>query len=287
LLKNNVILVLSIVAFLTSLYAYLVVPFEWVAVFILMALLYGFLSPSIAARKLFFLAIETPHASLFAIALGILIYRALTLLNEFAWAVIIGVILVNIVGHFISAGVDPDVATSVFVSFTAAGSVLAIYYILSRYSIQYNMWAVVLGDPLLVTQRDIIILAGITLAVVVFCILLHDINVYVGADPDHVKLSLRTLWLYDTAFYTILAISSIALLKLVGFILEHILLSLPAIIASNMTSSSKNAMLVSALSSINSSIIGLLIAVKLDIAPAASIGFIALVLYLASLVRRG
>jgi ABC-type Mn2+/Zn2+ transport system permease subunit len=83
-----------------------------------------------------------------------------------------------------------------------------------------------------------------------------------------------------------LAIASVALLRFVGFILEHVLLSLPAVIASNMVSSSREAMLVSVLSSINSSIIGLIVAVKLNIAPAASIGFITLVLYTVSLVMR-
>jgi len=286
LISSRLMVVLALVAILTSLYTYFAVPFEWLAILILTALLYGVLSPSIAARRLFFLATEAPHMSLFAIALGILIYRTIFMFNEFVWAVIVGVILVNSVGHIIDLGVDPDVATSVFVSFSAAGSVMATYYVLSKYSIQYNLWAVILGDPLLATQQDVLTLAVIALAVVILGVLLYDVNVYMGSDFDHVKLSLSKLWLYDTVFYTMLAIASVALLRFVGFILEHVLLSLPAVIASNMVSSSREAMLVSVLSSINSSIIGLIVAVKLNIAPAASIGFITLVLYIVSLVMR-
>jgi len=280
--SKHMMVMLTLIALLLLLYTYFTLPFEWLAVFTLTALLYGVLSPSIAARRLFFLATEAPHMSLFAIALGILLYRYTLVFNEFIWAVAVGVVLINSVGHLVRLGVDPDVATSVFVSLSASGSVSATYYILSRYSVQYNLWAVILGDPLLATQQEVLILAAVALAVIVLSALLYNINVYMGSDLDHVRLTLSALWLYDIAFYTILAVASVVLLKFVGFILEHVLLSLPAIIASNIASSSRETMLVSVLVSLNSSIIGLVTAVKLNIAPAASVGITALLLYIIS-----
>ncbi|MEM3936052.1 MAG: metal ABC transporter permease, partial [Ignisphaera sp.] len=244
------------------------------------SLLYGFISPVIAARRLFFLATEAPHMALFSVVLGIVVYKTTNLLNEFLWALIISIILINVVGHLIRAGVDPDVATSVMVSLTASGSVVATYYVLTFYSVQYNLWAFILGDPLLVTSQEALQLTIIAVASALATVYLYMFGVYMGVDLDHTKLSARNIWLYDTAIYTLLGISSVALLKIVGFVLEHVLLTLPAIIASTVSSSSREALHTSVVSAVASSFLGLLLSTKLNIAPAGGIGFITLSIYL-------
>ncbi|MEM1608390.1 MAG: metal ABC transporter permease [Ignisphaera sp.] len=273
-------IVLTILALGAAIYTAIYMPLTWFMVFAFSSLLYGFISPVIAARRLFFLATEAPHMALFSVVLGIVVYKTTNLLNEFLWALIISIILINVVGHLIRAGVDPDVATSVMVSLTASGSVVAIYYVLTFYSVQYNLWAFILGDPLLVTSQEALQLTIIAVASALATVYLYMFGIYMGVDLDHAKLSARNIWLYDTAIYTLLGISSVALLKIVGFVLEHVLLTLPAIIASAVSSSSREALHTSVVSAVASSFLGLLLSTKLNIAPAGGIGFITLSIYL-------
>ncbi|MDK6028945.1 metal ABC transporter permease [Ignisphaera sp. 4213-co] len=272
--------ILTVLAIALAIYTAIYMPLTWFLVFTFSSLLYGFVSPVIASRKLFFLATEAPHASLFSVVMGILIYKLTNVLNEFLWALIISIILINFVGYFIRAGTDPDVATSIVISLTASGSVVATYYVLTMYSVQYNLWSYILGDPLLVTSREAYQLVVITIVVVIATIYLYMISIYMGIDIDYAKLSTKNIWLYDTAFYIILGVSSVALLKIVGFVLEHILLTLPAIIAANIASSAREAMHISVLSSVTSSLLGLLLSIRVNIAPAGAIGFIILLIYI-------
>ena len=273
-------IILTILALGAAIYTAVYMPLTWFVVFAFSSLLYGFISPVIAARKLFFLATEAPHMALFSVVLGIVVYKTTSLLNEFLWALIISIILINVVGHLIRAGVDPDVATSVMVSLTASGSVVATYYVLTFYSVQYNLWAFILGDPLLVTSQEALQLTIVAVASALATLYMYMFGVYMGVDLDHTKLSARNIWLYDTAIYTLLGISSVALLKIVGFVLEHVLLTLPAIIASNVSSSSREALYTSVASAVASSFLGLLLSTKVNIAPAGGIGFITLSIYL-------
>ena len=267
-------------------YIYISMPITWLLVFVSTALLYGSLSPSIASRRLFFLSTASSHMALFAVALGIIMYRVSGLLNEFVWAVALAVVTINVVGYMIRCGVDPDVATSIAVALSASGSVVATYYVLTAYSIQYNLWSIILGDPLLTKLSDAVAISVISVAVSLIAVSMHKHNVYFGIDPDYVKLSTSKIALYDTVFYTALAVASVALLKAVGFILEHILLTLPAIIASNIASSSREALLLSILVSVASSLLGLVASVYLNIAPASGIGFIILGIYIATQILR-
>ena len=284
--SNIILLTLLGVAILSTIYTALTQPLIWLEVFLLIALIYGALSPYIVARRLLFLVTASSHAALFSIAIGIIIFEFSHVLSEFVWAVIVSIILINIVGHLMRLGIDPDVATAVFVALTSASSVAAMYYVLQMYSRSYNLWAYMIGDPLLATEKDVIVLSIMAVIIVLPLWLLHDISIYMGVDYDHVRLSLSRLWIYDSLFFTMIALASVTLLKFSGFILEHILFSLPAIIASTISSSSREALALSILSAIDSSLLGLIMSAHLNLAPAAGIGFIVLLLYTIAMVLR-
>ncbi|HDJ26667.1 MAG TPA: hypothetical protein ENF34_05065 [Candidatus Bathyarchaeota archaeon] len=114
---------------------------RWVAVMVSAALAYGFLSSLVAARRLYFLAGASAHSALLAAVLAFPLAATTGLLSEHAWALLVGLALMYVVGYMIYRGVEPDTATAVFVAATASASVLAIYYVLTRFPVEVELWS--------------------------------------------------------------------------------------------------------------------------------------------------
>ncbi len=261
-------------------YIALTTPILWILIFVLSATLYGFLSPLIAARRFYFLATESPHIALFAVAISIALSRAIGILSEFIWSIAISIVLIYIAGYAIEKGIDPDIATSAMIALSSSGSVIAIYYVLTRYSVSYNLWSIILGDPLLSTWSDVYILGAVCIITIITVIATYNVNVYMGIDREFVRIGLERPWIYSYALYTIVAIASVALLKIVGFVLEHVLILLPAPISMAMSESSYTVLIVSILIAVLSSLLGLKISIEMNLAPSGVIGIIILFIYL-------
>lgn len=283
---DNKTLLLLILNVVIMLYAFIVVPYTWFLTILFSAILYGALSPLISARRIYFLAAEAPHISLLSVALGIIFYNVLPILSEFSWALVLSLILIYVIAFAIRWGLDPDVVTSATVAFTASSSIIAISYVLSKYSIRYNLWSVILGDPLLTTRDELYVLIGIALIVFFTVLYIFKISIYIGIDTDYTKLHGIKLIFYDIVLFTFIGLASIALLKIIGFVLEHVLLLLPSLIAINLTEGSYKVLYISILSSIFSSILGLLVSIYLNIAPAGGVGIVAFIFYFVTLILK-
>ncbi len=259
--------------------------FEWVAVMLAAALAYGFLSPVVSARRLYFLSATAPHTALLAAVLGIPL--ASTLGGDvYAWAVAVGLALVYLVGYVIHRGVDPDIATASFTALTASASVLAIYYVLTNYPLQMEITAYIIGDPLLVTEEEALWALGIAVATAFIVITSYREQVCLGIDRDSAVLSGLNTRVYDLAVFTLLAVATVALIRIVGFVLEHVLLLLPAAIAASAAEGSREALVYAVASSIAASMLGLLVAIIMNAAPAGATGIVLLAIYLAALIAR-
>ncbi|WP_317895313.1 metal ABC transporter permease [Pyrofollis japonicus] len=259
---------------------------EWVPAFSLLAagLLLGLVSPLIAARKLYFLAGAAPHSGLFA-ALGAIIVSYLIgigVSNTYALytlSIIIGVLAIYIAGYMVFKGVDPDIAASTLIAFTSSMSVVEAYYVKTSLPVPFDVLSVVFGDPLLVTSKELlVVIATLVFAVLVVVFTYHG-QVYLGIDRDLAMLSGIELWAYDLALFTLLGALVVSLIRVVGFILEHILLLLPGAIASIYAKSSRDALVVSVLVSLIATSIGMLISLIIPIAPSGAIGLSMLGVY--------
>lgn len=258
----------------------------WVVVMASAAIAYGSLSPVIAARRLYFLASALPHAALFAAVLAIPLTRLLGFFNEYIWAVVISLALTYSIGYLIHRGLDPDVATASFVALTASASVIAIYYVLTSFPVQTDITAMIIGDPLLASSTDAIvsaIIAGISLASV---LLTYCEQVCIGIDRDIVRLAGVRMDAYDALLFSLLAVTAVALIKIVGFVLEHVLILLPSAISALSSRSAYGSLYLSLVSSLVASITGLYLALVLDIAPAGAAGLILLGVYVLSLLTK-
>lgn len=283
-MRVPLVLLFSILSFVSIITGLVCIPrLETFFTALFSALVFGSISPLIAARRLFFLAVEASHMALLAATLSIAISNIMYLGGEVVWAILLGLFMIYSIGFAIFRGIDPDIATSIATSISVSSSVIAMHIILTRYRVGYSLWSIVLGDPLLVTWRDIYVLIIVAFTVLIISSAIYKVIIYIGVDKDSAMLTYRKIYVYEFLFFTILGLSSIVLLKIVGYVVEHILLLLPALIAMNIVEGGKNIVFISICASIISSIIGFTLSIAINTAPAGIIGVITLILYISSL----
>ncbi len=280
------IIILYIAAIAASIISLYTLNPRWIIVMVSASLVYGFLGPVVAARRLYFLASASPHAALLSAVLAIPLARIIGVGGEYLWAIVIGIVLIYFVGYLVYRGVDPDTATAVFVAFTASSSVMAIYYVLTHYPIETDIWAIIVGDPLLASWESVFLALAILLVISLAILLTHRENICLGVDRDYVRLAGVNIRVYDLIVFTLLAVATVALIKIVGFVLEHVLVLLPAAIAVTWSRSARQALLTSITVSLIAGLTGLYLAVQLNQAPAGTTGLILLAVYLTVLLYR-
>ena len=272
------IVTLLIVMSILSIAVAMFTDVRWTITMLCTAVVYGALSPAIAARRLYFLAAAAPHTALFAALLAIPIATSVSCLPLYLWALILGVPLINIVAYMVRRGVDPDVATSILVAFTASGSVIMMNIVREVYS-SYSVWSYIVGDPLLVSESQLPYLAIVAIAILTLVTLSYREILSLGIDRDSVFLAGVRTQVYDFLLFTLIAVAAIAMIGVVGFVLEHILILLPASIAIALTESAFKVLMLSIAISVVSGLLGLALSIHLGIAPAGAIGMILLLIY--------
>ncbi len=257
----------------------------WLGVVLSASLAFGALSTLVAARRLYFLAAGLPHSSLLAATIAIPL-SAVIGGPEYLWAAAAAVVLAHLFSLLVEKGVDPDVAASVFVSATASASVAAMYYVLSRFSLQAELWAYILGDPLLVDPGSVLLAVCVACATLLATILVYREEVCIGLDPNGARLAGIRVKLYDAILVSMLAAVSVLLLRIVGFVVEHVLVLLPGAVAVTAARGMWRALLYALAAAVIAGVAGLALALTLGVAPAAAIGGVMVTLYAASLVYR-
>ena len=254
----------------------------WVLVVAAASVAFGSLSVLVAARRLYFMAASLPHSSLLAAALAVPIAFWVGGWIPL-WATLLAVAAALVFYALIEKGVDVDVASSVFVSASAAGAVAAMYYVLSRYSLEVSLWAYILGDPLLVTPSDALLALGVAAASLAYTLLTYRENICIGLDPEGSRLAGIKVRLYDAATTVVIAAAAVLLLRIVGFVMEHVLLLLPGAAAATAARGMWRVLAYGVLAAVAAGLSGLALALILGAAPAATIGAVMLAIYVASL----
>mgnify|MGYP003875939437 FL=1 len=252
---------------------------RWFLTMVSAGITYGFLGPIVAVRRLRFLATASSHAALLAVALAVIITNSLGVLNEYVWSILISLFLIYMVGYMIYRGISPDTATSIFVSLSASSSVIAMYFVLTRYSIGVDLWSIILGDPLLVRWNDVFFSILIALVTALSVILTYKENVCIGISRDCALITGLRVSLYDWLIYTLLGLASIAMIRVVGFILEHVLILLPVAIAILYARNAQGVLIMSTIISVASSVVGLVIGIVVNQAPSGMTGLLLLAIY--------
>lgn len=259
---------------------------RWFATMVGAAAAFGALSPLVHARRFNFFAASLPHSALLAVALG---YAASAALggSPALWAALLSLPPSLALVAFLHRGASEDSATSAFVAFTASASVAAVYYVLTALPARVSLWSYILGDPLLAGWEEALLAAALGAATLALAAWLHPREVSIGLDSGFSALSGIRVKLHDYALAALLTVVSVALLRVVGFVVEHVALLLPAAVASRLARDSREFFALSVLPSVAAAAVSVLAAVQLNVAPAAAYGFILFAAYLLSLLRGG
>ena len=225
---------------------------------------YGLISNVVAARRLYFLAAASPHSALFAASLGMAIYLILGGIPRY-WSLLVGIILLNLVAYLIRVSKNRDVATSVFVSLTSSLGVITLYYLSQVAKVsEKDLMSIIIGELTSINSTYVLEAALITLILVIAVI-----TTYYGLIHETVSNGISK---YDVMLYVILALVTVGLIKLTGFILEHVLILMPGAIASIISRRAKDSLVVSTISSISATSIGLLSSVLTGLSPSGIAG---------------
>lgn len=200
----------------------------WVITMLSIGLAYGSLSYLISIRKLFYLAEASPHIALFIFTLS-----TLTLgfygLETLMLSIFIGVFIMTLLGLATSRTRDQDKNVSLIVGLSASFNVLTLYILIRSNPRGFSLTSIFIGDPLLSTTRETAVALTIALFTLVIITLTLREQLITSIDREFAKISKLKTWFYDSIAYAILAINTIGMLRITGFILQHVLALLPSV----------------------------------------------------------
>ena len=200
---------------------------------------------------------------------------------------IIGSLTISIVFALLlaySSGVDrerTDITIGVLFGFSAALAILFISLI-SAYTA--SAWRFLIGDVLGVSEWEIYVMSVFSIIILTVIYVFYKEFKYTTFDPEAAEALGLNVKFYSYLLITLIALTAVICLKVVGAILTEVLLVAPAAVAYQFAHSLEKMKMLSTVIAISSSIVGLLLSILLNISASATIGLMAVVLYLISLI---
>ncbi|MEM4490349.1 MAG: metal ABC transporter permease [Desulfurococcaceae archaeon] len=275
----NILMFVSALMLLISLPYVLTYDPIKVTAFMLMGLVMSTISIIVYYRKLEFLTAESVHISLFAVTLSYILNFYFNL-PIFIPAIMFGLLIIYLSLYMVHRGLGQEKASAVIVSSTSALSVISIYYVLTTIPAQYSLSSIMLGDPLLLTRSDSLL--AIFFSVALFFVVMIFLKEIIETSIDPVSASLTGIRVrfYDLVTYTAIGLSSIVFLRLAGYVMEHVLMLLPAIASTFYSSSSREHVVNTLLLGVSASAAGFAASIYLNTAPTGLTGIIILITFI-------
>lgn len=263
-----------------------VLPFSWIqydfmkhallAVLILTPL-FGLLGTLIVNNRMAFFSDALGHSALTGMGLGVL----LGVMDSGLAMAIFGICFALVLNWIKRRNsISNDTVISVFSSLsTAIGLVL-----LSRGGNFAQYSGMLVGDILSITPREILLLLGILVVVLVFWFFcynqLHEISINASlARSRGIRVTL-----YENALAVLLALIVMCSIKWVGILIINALLILPAASARNLASNTREYHLFSLMIAVFSGVSGLIFSYYNDVAAGPTIVVVAAVIFFATLL---
>lgn len=258
---------------------------RWILILVFSALAYGTLSPVIVARGLLFLSGAMMHSVLLAISVGIALSETVGL-APYVWAIPIAILPTYLIALLRRRGLREDMATAIMLSITVSLSVISVYLVLTKFRVSADLWSYVLGDPLLSTWEDVKYVSFLSSIVCVLTLSFYREFMYLAVDPEYSEVMGMRVWKYDVLLLTLLGVAVVALARSVGIVLEHVMVMLPGVIAFQISRGIWNALVISLVVSLISSIGGLVLSFFSNLAPSGLTGLIAALIFTVTLIGR-
>jgi ABC-type Mn2+/Zn2+ transport system permease subunit len=229
----------------------------------------------VVLKGLSFIGAGISHASFGGVAIGVAlgvdpVWSAVVFCMVVAW----GIGLVSRSGR-----VKEDTAVGIFFASTMALGVLIIG-LLPGY--QIDLFGYLFGSILAVTQQDVWTTVAIT-AIVVGCVaFFYKDLMFVAFDAETAQVTGVPAGRLYFLLITMMALTVVMSIKVVGIVLVSALIVTPAAAAFQLTESFKKMMALAVIFGVSSSVLGLVLADVLGIAPGATIVLLATLAFFAS-----
>ncbi len=226
----------------------------------------------IVLKRMAFIGAGISHSAFGGVTLGFLLG-----LNPVAVAIPFCLAVALAIGWVSQRGRIPeDTAIGIFFASTMA---LGVIFVGISRGYNVDLFGYLFGSILSVSSSDLWLILGLGLGVIGIIVLFFKELFFLSFDEEMAKVS----GLPVTGFYylllTLIALTIILSIKIVGIILVSALLVIPAAAAFQFTHNFRTMMLLSVLIGIVSGVAGLLLSYQLDLASGATIVLVATVIF--------
>ena len=239
----------------------------------------GIIGTYIVTRRMVFLSGGITHASFGGIGIGYFLG-----FNPIISAAIFGVL--SALGiEFISnkSEIREDSVIGILWSF---GMAVGIMFVFITPGYAPNLMSYLFGSILTVSTFDILLMSGLSLILIIVFISFYRIILFISYDQEFAKTHKIAVNLINYILISLVALTIVLNIKVVGIILVISLLTIPQSIANLFTNNFKNIIISSIVIGLVGAFLGLIISYKINIPSGASIIFsLVMIFILAKLVQ--
>lgn len=232
----------------------------------------GIIGTYIVTRRMVFLSGGITHASFGGIGIGYFFG-----FNPIISAAIFGVL--SAIGiEFVSKKTEirEDSVIGILWSF---GMALGIMFIFLTPGYAPNLMSYLFGSILTVSVLDIWLMLGLSIVLSIIFIAFYRIILFVSYDQEYAKTHKIAVNLVNYVLISLVALTIVLNIKVVGIILVISLLTIPQSIANLFTKKFKNIIIISIVIGLVGAFLGLIISYKINIPSGASIIFSLVVIF--------
>lgn len=241
--------------------------------------LFAILGTLIVNNRMAFFSDALGHSAFTGMAIGVLFGVQNTNSSMILFAVVFALLL-NLIRH--KNIVSSDTVISVFSSLSVAVGLA----ILSRNGNFSKYSALLVGDILSITRKEIGSLLLILIATVVFWCLAYNGLHSIGINKSLAKSKGIPVKLLDNLFVVLVALIVMLSIRWVGILIINALLILPAAAARNISSNNREYHLFSMMISVFSGVLGLILSYYLNVAAGPMLVMVATIFFFATFLAR-
>jgi zinc transport system permease protein len=249
------------------------------AVGILISIICSVVSFFVLVNRLSFIGVGISHAAFGGVALGIFLG-----INPTISAVIFSILTAWLIGLVSRAGrLDEDTTIGIF--YAAA---MALGIVIIGFSSGYNvdLFGYLFGNILSVTSNDLWVVGILGCLVLGTILFFFKELLYISFDEESAKVSGMPVTFLYYLLLTLMAVTIVISMKVVGIILVSALLVIPAAAAYEVTSHYRSVLVLSVLIGLFSALGGLLVSYRFNTASGATIVLLAAAIFLVLFVFR-
>ncbi|RLE50376.1 MAG: ABC transporter permease [Candidatus Methanomethylicota archaeon] len=239
-------------------------------------------------RGLSFLVSGVAHAALGGAALGIFLETSglAPFIDPLLGALLFGILVALIAGVAGETGISARMEIAIGVSFAFAMSIAVFFMFYIPPERVPQIWGFLIGDLLLLTEKDILLLFTACFALSIIVLLFHREFIYVSFDMEALIAQGINAKVYHYLMLITMAIAIIVATKAIGAILVYAILVAPAAVAAEWGRSVGQVILLVFILALFSQVIGLVSSFQWNLSPSAMAGIVAATIYLITLAKK-